>query len=76
MKRGIQKFQVIQHDYDNVEVIILPDEQVSKDDIEDIRQKILLVLGNQCKVAFRQVDQIPATASGKYLYTISKVAPQ
>jgi phenylacetate-CoA ligase len=73
MKRGVRKFQVIQHDYNHVEVTIVPDGQVNEDDVADIRQKILLVLGSQCKVIFRFVEEIPTTTSGKFRYTISKV---
>jgi phenylacetate-CoA ligase len=76
MKRGIRKFQVIQHDYNHVEVNIVPNGQVNKEDLEDIRQKIFLVLGNDCKVEFKQVDEIPHTKSGKFRYTISEVSAQ
>lgn len=70
-KGFIQKFQVVQEDYDKIRILvilnkILPD--IEKKDIED---KIRLQMGRDCKIIWDFVDDIPKTNSGKYLYTVS-----
>ena len=70
-KGFIKKFQVVQEDYDKIRILvilnkILPD--VEKKDIED---KIRLQMGQDCKIIWDFVDDIPKTKSGKYLYTVS-----
>ena len=70
---GVLRFQVIQRDYDDVEILIVPEGQVDPGDRDEITQKVRLVLGDQCRVTFTFVDHLPATASGKYRYTISHI---
>ncbi|MEW5755868.1 MAG: phenylacetate--CoA ligase family protein [Pseudomonadota bacterium] len=73
----VEKFQVIQEDYDHVKVLLVA---LNKDannseyasDLEDISNKIRVVLGDACRIEYQFVDHIPPTASGKYRYTISK----
>ena len=45
------------------------------DDLNYIREKSALYLGKGTKVEFEFVDEIPKTASGKSLFSISKAAP-
>ncbi len=77
-KEGIEKFQVLQKDYNSIIVsIVLKKKESLKDieeEIEDITQKIKLVMGEGCNVKFKFVDEIPPSKSGKYLYTISEVS--
>ncbi len=74
----IRKFQVIQEDYSHVHIRIVLKEDATWDDAErnfsEIDQKIRLVMGQECQVTYEQVQEIASTASGKYLYTVSKVA--
>ena len=51
------------------------DTPISDDDIVFIREKSAVYLGRDTKVEFEFVDEIPKTASGKSLFSISKVAP-
>jgi len=60
-KDEIKKFRVIQHDYENVEILV------------EINEKIKFVLGDSCKISFNEVDEIPGASSGKYRYTISEI---
>lgn len=75
----IRKFQVVQENYDHVRIKIVQHEKVTNpinfyaQAIENIEQKILLVMGNNCLVEFIFVDDIPPAESGKYLYTITKI---
>jgi hypothetical protein len=43
-------------------------------DVDDIADKIKLVMGADCEVVFQYVDDIAPSGSGKYLYTKSNVA--
>ena len=47
--------------------------QIHEQKIESIKQKIVLVMGQECKVEFIFVDDIPPSASGKYRYTVLKI---
>lgn len=72
-KPWIKKFKIIQESYDLVRcLIVLADEEDAIDKQEMIRQ-MKVVLGNTCQVEFEYVSDIPASKSGKYLYTLSKV---
>lgn len=74
----IDKYQVVQEDYDRVRVRICPmdpslspaDRQVETDAIAD---RIRMVMGQDCAVQIDFVDNIPPEPSGKYRYTISHV---
>jgi len=70
---GIKLFQVIQEEIDNITVKIVKDGEVSSRSLLEINKKIKMVMGETCKVRFEYVGDIPKTATGKYLYTISKI---
>ena len=44
-----------------------------KNDIDDITDKIKQVMGQDCRVDFIFVEEVPPSPSGKYLYTISEL---
>jgi phenylacetate-CoA ligase len=44
--------------------------------LERLRQRLQGIIGGDCAVRFERVADIPPTASGKYLYTVSKVTPE
>jgi len=75
----IRKYQVVQEDYEHIRIKIVLHEKVTnplkvyEKTIESIKQKIVLVMGEGCKVELIFVDDIPSSASGKYRYTISKI---
>ena len=69
----IKKFQAIQKDYDQLEFkIVLEDEPIQKD-MDYITKNTQMVMGKSCQVKFNFVDDIPATRSGKFLYTQSLI---
>lgn len=72
-KPGIKQFQVLQKAHDRITVYIVPDQDVNDSDIQEIENKIKLVMAESCDVNFQFVDNIPRNASGKYRYTISEV---
>ena len=72
-KEYVRKFQVIQRDLDKIEILVVCQQRMDDRDRSDIEDKIRLVMGKDCQVFFRLVDDITPTASGKYRYTISDV---
>ncbi|MCL2717311.1 MAG: hypothetical protein FWE14_00815 [Lachnospiraceae bacterium] len=73
----IHRFQVIQEDYLKVSVNMVipkkPSDEVWQRFCDDVRRRICLVLGDDCDIIFKIVSEIEPLASGKYMYTISKV---
>jgi phenylacetate-CoA ligase len=79
-KDWIKKYQIIQEAYDHIRILIVPNEIIDKsqefysDEIREITEKIRHVMGPGCRVEFETVTDIAPTNSGKYRYTISRVA--
>lgn len=71
-KDWVKKFQVVQIEKDLVENRIVVYKKPNSKDLENIREKEKLVMGDRCRIEFKIVDEIKPTKSGKYLYTISK----
>lgn len=73
----INKFQIIQEKEDYIIVKLVLDNKdlfvKNKRDFDEITDKIKLVMGENTKIEYKLVDEIPTTKSGKYRYTISKV---
>ena len=73
----IKQFQVIQKKFKEIEIIFVPNASISdhhmKKEQESINDKIRVVMGNDCRIVWSSVDEIPKTESGKYIYTRSMV---
>lgn len=71
----IKKFQVIQSAYDEIDIRIVLNSgmEISKERIEKLKKGIWLVMGTECKIVIRYVDEIEPSPSGKFLYTISNI---
>jgi phenylacetate-CoA ligase len=67
---AINKFQIIQKDYDRIVLKII---KVKEVDTIEIIDKIKMIMGGDCIVEIEFVNEIPPLASGKYRYTISEV---
>jgi phenylacetate-CoA ligase len=73
-KDWIRKYQVIQKSYSYIAFRIVRSESVYRQaELDEISAKTRLVMGDDCEVGFEFVDEIPASGSGKYRYTISEV---
>lgn len=72
-KGFIKKFQVIQEDYDRIRILAVPKGALPNSEKKDIEDRIKLVMGKDCKIIWKFVEEIPITKSGKYLYTRSLV---
>ncbi|MBW2046490.1 MAG: phenylacetate--CoA ligase family protein [Deltaproteobacteria bacterium] len=71
----IKKFQIIQEEINRVVIKIQLNENSlpSQENMEDVRQKTKILMGQLCKVDFDFVDTIERSPSGKYLVTLCKV---
>ncbi len=71
---AIRKFQVIQRDYDSIEIKIVAEDSellnLKKGRIEDAIHK---EMGDDCTILWTRVDDIFPLPSGKYLYTVSEI---
>ncbi len=70
----IRKYQVIQKSFTHfVFRIVKSDSNYQRDELDEIITNTKLALGNECEVDFEFVDEIPASGSGKFLYTICEL---
>jgi phenylacetate-CoA ligase len=73
-EQDVKKFQMIQNTLEHVHLkIVSVNEDMDAPYIKSIIKKTVKILGEQCAVDIEFVSQIPPTASGKSLFTISKV---
>ena len=71
------QYQLVQEDFLEIYVRYVHDKRVEKEVLQamekDIEAKIIIVMGEGCRVIFEQLDEIPPTDSGKFFYTLSKI---
>jgi phenylacetate-CoA ligase len=71
---AISKFQVIQESFEKITIkMVMKDKEKFRQCKSDIENSIKKVMGKKCKIVWQNVEDIPPTASGKYLYTVSKI---
>lgn len=70
----IEKFQVIQEDYNQITIkVILKDKVSFENEKNHLTQNIKKVMWDDCNIIFETVKEIPSLPSWKYLYTISNI---
>lgn len=69
----LDKFQVIQSDYDEIMIKMVVNTTPSENDLNRIATDVKRVMGEECHVKFETVDEIPKEASGKYQFIKSLV---
>ncbi len=72
----IKTFQVVQNDLDSLLVRVVPRRGAEGRVLgkrEEITRRFQDAMGAPCRVTFSLEQEIPPTATGKFLYTISKV---
>lgn len=75
--KWIGKYQVIQKNFSSLIIkVVKLDEDDHQADINEIRAKTRLAMGDDCEVIFEVVDDIPASSSGKYRYIRSEILEQ
>ncbi|UBM62461.1 hypothetical protein LA303_00420 [Candidatus Sulfidibacterium hydrothermale] len=71
----IEQFQIIQHDYENIEFLIKTTNfnKISNDKKLIIEDNFKKMFGSDCKLNWTYVENTPRTESGKHLYVISNI---
>jgi len=75
-EHGVRKFQVVQESLNEIVVKIVLDagaDTPAADVRVGLAARIKEAMGESCEVKIEFVDEIPPTATGKHLYTVSKV---
>lgn len=73
-KNWVKNFQVVQKKTDAIELNLSVDKEIFNEiELDDIKDKIRLVMGKDCHIQTNFLKKIPPTKSGKYRYTISEV---
>ncbi|MDA3855132.1 MAG: hypothetical protein PF569_02650 [Candidatus Woesearchaeota archaeon] len=75
-KDWIKQFQIVQKDYEDIEYIFVPRDKnfiISNKEKNELIENVQKLLGINCKVTFKFVEEINGLKSGKYLYTKSEV---
>ncbi len=71
----IKQFQVIQKKRDHIiyKIILNEKEKIVVEFEPEIIQKTKLVMGDNCRIEFQYIDDIPLSPTGKLRYTISEI---
>lgn len=69
----IEKFQVIQKDYEEIEINLQVTEKLIEKKEKEIKNNVRVVMGENCNVEINYVDKVLPTKSGKFLYTVSLI---
>jgi hypothetical protein len=72
----VKQFQVIQEDFDWIRINLVVDGEFKEAEQEEIRRKIRIVMGAECRISFAILPEMPLTAHGKSLFTLSKMGRQ
>lgn len=72
-KDWVKRFQVIQEEYGRIVCYVVLNGERSVEDEETILGDIKKIMGEDCFVEFKFVEEIKPSKSGKYLYTLSKI---
>jgi phenylacetate-CoA ligase len=70
----VDEFQIVQHTCDEVELFYVASGKHEPRVVQEIDDKIRLVMGNDCHVKWTEVSEIPRTPHGKQLFTRSEIA--
>lgn len=70
---NIKNFQVVQKSLNKVVIKIVKIGNIKQNNINEIAEKVKLVMGKSCKVEFEFLESISQNKTGKYRYTISEI---
>ncbi len=74
----IRRFQLVQEDFSRLRLRVVPGAVPPGDlraCLEPVCARIRELMGDECDVSVETADELPPTASGKYLYTVCKIDP-
>jgi len=70
----LSKSQVIQHDFNDYEVLLVPEEQFNSEEISILLNGLKERFGAESNINIKIVEDIPRTKNGKYRWVISHVS--
>ena len=73
---GVEEFKFIQHELDNIEVLVIPNRMWSEASRSEILRGLHSRLGDDVNIELRMVDTIAPESSGKHRYVVSHVPLQ
>ncbi len=73
---GVERFQVRQKKISEIDILMVVNEQFSKNNEKQIEDEFKKYTMGSVKINFFKVDDIPLTASGKYRVTICEIADE
>lgn len=68
-RKWVREFQVTQHDYEDLEICVVPEGGADRGEVEEVERKLRFVLGAECRIRWTFVDAIPLTPQGKRMFT-------
>jgi phenylacetate-CoA ligase len=71
---GVGEFKIVQHSVNAIEVLVVPSASWQESGREEIETGLRKRLGGDTRIDLRLVESIPAEASGKHRYVVSKVS--
>ncbi|MCW5567182.1 MAG: phenylacetate--CoA ligase family protein, partial [Dokdonella sp.] len=70
---SVKRYQVVQRESDALDIRLVPGDGFGEATLEQIRRLLENVIGESMKLRFHVVDDIPASASGKYRVAICEL---
>ena len=70
----VEDFKLVQHSLKDIEVLVVPNGEWTESGRAEIETGLHKRLGDDVRVELRLVDSIPAEASGKHRYVVSRVS--
>ncbi|MCL4793550.1 MAG: hypothetical protein KJZ84_03260 [Bryobacteraceae bacterium] len=69
----IREAQIVQHEPDRVEVLVVPGAGFSPESSRDLRSRLVARLGQQMRIEIHEVAGIPRGANGKFRAVLSRI---
>ncbi|WP_457673037.1 phenylacetate--CoA ligase family protein [Thiolapillus sp.] len=71
--RNIQHFQVIQNNRDSLIIKLVAPEGLPDSELDKLKAHVRKIMGEECRITYDLVDEIPLTRTGKHRVTISRL---
>lgn len=71
--RAVKKFQVVQNTMHEVEILVIPDQSFSNEEKSHVQRELDKYTDGSLRIAWKEVDEIALTESGKHRVTICNV---
>ena len=71
---GVGEFKIVQHSVHDIEVLVVPNARWQESGRAEIETGLQKRLGGDIRIDLRLVESIPAEASGKHRYVVSRVS--